>query len=156
MTTPKYEYALYTWGGFYNDHNVAIHGFKPEKSQIYFDTKENRTEYLNLLENAKKLVTNLGSTDAYLATDLSEGYTVRDTPVMHRIVKYKNKEYYSSNKWSWHEDDISVLQYHMTYKWYPGFNDDIIEQSLNEEIDYNKVEIVQEWITGSFKNDYEY
>ncbi len=32
----KYEYLLQTWGGFYNDEHVAIHGKEP--GYLWFDT----------------------------------------------------------------------------------------------------------------------
>lgn len=56
------------------------------------------------------------------------------------------KRYYSTYEFG-AGYEFSVAKYHMTYKWYPGFND----YPLGEEHDYNAnpVIIVGEWITGA-------
>jgi hypothetical protein len=142
MKEIKYEYFIYTWGGFYN--HTDKHGYKSEPR--WFDSKEERNEYLKVLnETCNKL----GTWDAILAVKTSEGYHTREVPTIHRVVEYEGKRYYSTNKWNWPEDFIT-LEYFNEHKWYPGFNDDIIEEELKKQIDYNKVIIIQEWITGAF------
>ena len=37
----------------------------------------------------------------------------------------------------------------MEYKWYPGFNDEVIETILGEEVDYTKVKVLAEWTSGT-------
>lgn len=136
----KYEYLLYTWGVFYNKEHQEKH------NQIegchYFDTKEERDEYLLRL---RKIEIELNA--RCLMSTKSEGYCVRDLVTMHRVVKWKGKEYYS--KLVAHPNYLySSAKSYMKNAWFPGFND----YPLGEEFDYqkNKVEIVQEWVTGSF------
>lgn len=146
--TRKYEYFIHTWGGFYNQSNVDIHGFTKEQGgSKWFDTKEDRENYINLLENVCK---NLGTPDACIVHVIDEGYDTRDVPTAHRITEYEGKHYYSCDKWNW-PSDLSTIEYHMEWKWYPGFND----YPLGMDFDYSKVNIVQEWITGVRNREYE-
>ncbi len=146
MKTPKYEYGLYTWGGFYNNGNVAIHGHK-DRGLMFFDTKKQRDEHLGVLQKA---CDSLGTSDACLVKKIWEGFSARDLPCIHRVIELDGKQYYSKCEWHWPEE-IKVLLYHKEYKWYPGFND----YSAGYNVDYNKAVILEEWITGSFtiKND---
>lgn len=143
MNDLKYEYGVHTWGGFYNDHNRAIHHF--EEGTQYFPTKELRHTYLNSLENARRALT---YSDATLAKHLFEGFNIRDLPVIHRVVEYRGKQYYSKYEYSWPET-ASVLLYYMENKWYPGLNDDTVEETVGHSVDYKEVKIIQEWLSGS-------
>ena len=35
--------------------------------------------------------------------------------------------------------DFDTLKYHLEYKWTPGFNDDVVQDNVEEEVDWNKV-----------------
>lgn len=141
----KYEYLLYTWGGFYNDQHKAIHN--KSCGAHYFDSKEDRDNYLAEL---KSIESQLNA--KFLAYTEHEGYTVRVKTVMHRVIEYKGKRYHSTNDYGFC-DDYSVAEYHMTNKWYLGFND----YPLGEDFDYENedIKIIQEWIDGSFKPERE-
>lgn len=144
MKKLKYEYFLCTWGGFYNEQNRNMH--KEKEGNKYFDTAEERDKYLDMLKRTAK---SLPTEDSTLMSVTKEGYHVRDLPVCHRIVEYKGRRFYSCKKWDWPED-LRVLLYSMEYKWTPGFNDDIVEEVLGEDVDYEQVKIIQEWVTGAF------
>ncbi len=136
----KYEYLLDTWGGFYNKEHQEKHG---EKSGYhYFDTEAERSEYLEKLKAIE------GKLNAIvLVTTLSEGYNTRTVTTLHRVIKWKGKEYYSCYELS-PNYPYDAATYHLENKWYTGFND----YPLGEDFDYenNEIEVVQEWITGSF------
>ena len=139
-TVLKYLYRVFTWGGFYNKEYQVIH--KQEPGERFFDTKKEAEHYLSELKKTeKKLKAN------YLVSDTSEGYCCHIPTVLHRVVEWEGKRYYSS-----YEIDLDFpyesAKYHMEWKWYPGFND----YPLGEDFDYenNKVKIIQEWITGAF------
>lgn len=144
MSIPKYEYFFHVWGGFFNDHNKEIHGY--EEGTQYFDDQHTRDL---VLQNMEKARVNLDTRDAILVYKIDEGYHVRKLPACHRVVEYKGKRYYSTYKWHWPES-ADTLWFCMENKWYPGFNDHVVEEELGHEVDYNNVEIVQEWITGAF------
>jgi len=139
---PKYEYYLYTWGGFYNDDNKKVHGFEPCEDGFYFDTKEERDFYLQTLQDA---CSKLGTDDACLVNQIAEGCSVRIKPCIHRVSEYKGERVHSICLWSWPQD-VRVLRYHLEYKWYLGFND----YPFGEDVDYRDVKVIDEWITGAF------
>lgn len=138
MKNLKYEYHLKTWGGFYNNEYYKIHGLKG--GDFWFDTLEARQEYIDKL----KLI-EIDLHAVRLMIKLTEGYCCRIRTKLHRVIQFDGKQYYSKY-------DIGVnypfnaAQYHLQYKWYPGFND----YPLGENFDYNNVEIIKEWITGAF------
>lgn len=134
----KYEYLLHTWGGFYNKE----HQHSEKSGYHYFDTEKERADYLKKL---KALEEKLNA--RLLATTLSEGYNTRTITILHRVVKWEGKEYYSNYEMS-PNYPYDVAKYHLENKWYPGFND----YPLGEDFDYdnNEVETIQEWITGAF------
>lgn len=136
----KYEYLLHTWGGFYNKKFKNKHG--EVEGYHYFNTKQERCDYLAKLRKIEKDLNAI-----YLVVEESEGYNTRTVPILHRVVKWENKKYYSKYELS-PNYPYNVAKYHLENKWYPGFND----YPLGEDFDYenNKVEIVQEWITGAF------
>lgn len=137
---PKYEYYLYTWGGFYNDEYLKIHK-KPE-GDFWFDTLEEREQFITeLLKIEKEL------NARHLAYIVSEGYCCRTHVVLHRVVEWEGKKYYTTNEMPINYD-FNSAKYHLEYKWYPGFND----YPLGEDFDYgkNQVKVIQEWITGAF------
>ena len=143
MENAKYEYYLKLWGGLFNrnDHDI-------KEGHHYFDTKNERDYYLL---KAKQVKDNLDRPDACVAYRKDEGYAVRILPKCHRVFKYKGSYFYSVYEYSFSNTSISELHYFMEYKWVPGFNDEIIEEKLNEKIDYSKVEIIKEWVTGAFE-----
>ena len=136
----KYEYLLHTWGGFYNKEHQDKHG--EVEGYHYFDTKQERNEYLAKLRKIEK---DLNAT--YLVAEESEGYNTRTITTLHRVVKWEGKEYYSKYELSPNYPH-DVAKYHLENKWYPGCND----YPLGKDFDYenNEVETVQEWITGAF------
>ena len=137
----KYEYLLITWGGFYNERFKSTH--KLEEGYYYFDSLDERTKCISKLID---LESELNA--RHLMISLHEGFNVRVITTLHRIISYKNKQYYSSYELS-PCYPYSVAKYHLENKWYPGFND----YPLGEEFDYSKVKIVSQWITGNFEID---
>lgn len=145
MKELKFEYYCSLWGGFFNDNNKKIHGFK--EGAYYFDTIKERNDFIIELESFIPQLDSL----ATLARDLAEGFNVRKRAAAYRIIKYKGKFHYSEYKWSFANASASVIMYHMENKWYPGFND----YPLGENFDYSKVEIIEEGIKGYLINDKE-
>ncbi len=140
MKNLKYEYSLKTWGGFYNEYHKAIH--KEEEGDHYFSTEVERDEYL------KKLKKISGSEiSKTLVSNKDEGYHVRDLPTAHRVIRIDGKEYYSSRS-GFSSHTLDNMVYMLEHTWTTGFND----YPLGEDFDYDNadIEIVQEWITGSF------
>lgn len=144
----KYEYRLYTWGGFYNKHNRDVHN-EPSGAH-YFSTLEERQDYKYKLLSYSQTLLDLGNNDSHLVFDESEGYNCRTPVTLHRVIKFKGKEYHSYNELVL-SVSFETAKYHLETKWYPGFND----YPLGEDFDYELVETVQEWITGSFAIDEE-
>ena len=136
----KYEYLLHTWGGFYNKKHQDKH--KEVEGYHYFDTKQDRGDYLAKLRKIEKDLNVM-----CLVVHESEGYNTRTVTTLHRVVKWEGKEYYSKYELS-PNYSYEAAKYHLENKWYPGFND----YPLGEDFDYenNEVETVQEWITGAF------
>jgi hypothetical protein len=134
----KYEYYLYTWGGFYNEWNK--HGEKP--GHHYFDTAKERQVYIDKLQDIEKKL------DArHLAMRLHEGFNCRTSTKLHRVIEVDGKTYYSENDLGVGVD-FEGATYILEYKWRPGFND----EPLGGDFDYDshKVKIIQEWISGCF------
>lgn len=132
----KYEYHLFTWGGFYSDEYFKIHQ-KPS-GDFWFKTEEERQTFIDELRTIEKELN-----AKHLLMYLSEGYCCRMRTVLHRVVEWNGERYYTSN-------DLGI-NYHgaefiLEYKWCLGFND----YPLGEDFDYdnNDVTIIQEWITG--------
>jgi hypothetical protein len=150
MTQPKYEYYLKVWGGFFNPWNKEKHGFND--GDYWFDAHEEREVFKSKLEQSAR---SLRSIDAVIAKYETEGYTTRINPTMHRITRHAGKDYYSSYEMP-PCYELSTCEYHMTYKWYPGFND----YPLGEDFDYEKRQdeyaVVAEWITGAFLKEEQY
>ncbi len=154
MKIKGYEYGVHIWGGFFNELNPYKHDIK--RGSHYFDTEQERDDFIKLLrkhETEGRKVYRLST----IATHKTEGVGIRNHSCCHRIVEYKGVHYYSKNQWSWVED-VEALKYHMEWKWYPGFNDDVVEETLKEDVDYKEVTIVEEWVTGTvftYKNNEE-
>jgi|TARA_Y100000310_G_C20369064_1_gene662649 hypothetical protein len=140
MKDLKYEYLLFTWGGFYNKEHSKIH--KEKAGYQFYDSKEERDAYVLKL---KKIEQDLGA--KHLMISKYEGYNVRIETVLHRVIKFRDKEYYSNYSLAL-AYPYDLAKGHLENKWYPGFND----YPLGEKFDYenNDIEIVQEWITGAF------
>ena len=140
MDKPKYEYHVLIWGGFFNDEYKKIH--KKEEGNYWFNSKSNRSKFIKELKFIEEKLN-----ARHLAISESEGYHCRTTTKLHRIIKFKNKEYYSEYEMGINYP-FDAAMYHLEWKWYPGFND----YPLGEDFDYenNKVDIIQEWITGAF------
>ena len=63
----------------------------------------------------------------------------------YRVVEFEGREVYSKLDMGYAYPH-DTAEYHMEYKWTPGFNDDAaIEDDSEEEL--KKVKIIQEWIT---------
>lgn len=145
MKVPQKDYFLYTWGGFYNKHNQELH--HQQEGLHVFDNEVGRETYLETLQKFRDTIK---TSDCILIYKKFEGYNVQ-LPCIHRISEYKGKKYYSKYCWNWLES-LNVLKYVAKYKWYPGHNDEIIEEQLGEKVDYSKVKIIDEWFTGTFLN----
>lgn len=141
----KYEYHVLVWGGFFNDEYKKIH--EKEPGNYWFNTRRERDRFI---KNLKAIKTKLNT--GPLAVSESEGYNCRIITKLHRVIRFKNKDYYSEYEMGINYP-YDAAMYHMKWKWYPGFND----YPLGEEFDYeaNKIEVIQEWVTGafSFKNE---
>ena len=136
----KYEYSLKTWGGFFNKEFSDIHREKP--GNYYFDTKEERDLYYNKLDSISiKLDAKM------LASDIAEGFCLRDIPTLHRVTIYKGKEYHTKDV-LFPGYDYESAKHRINYSWYPGCND----YPLGEGFDYNSNDyrVKQQWISGSF------
>jgi len=136
----KYEYFLQTWGGFYNEEHRVKHGY--EEGLYYFDTEEERSAYISMLQS---LSSELNA--RVLCTVEGEGYNVRTHTILHRVIRFEGKDYYSCRDLR-PAFSYSSAEYHLENKWYTGFND----YPLGEDFDYEgaDIEVVQEWITGAF------
>ena len=136
---PKYEYHLYTWGGFYNEEYLKVHN-KPE-GNFWFNTAEERQQFIDELKEIEKKL-NARS----LAMTLSEGYCCRIPTVLHRVVEWEGKRYYSNHNMGMNYP-MNEAKYHLEWKWTCGFND----YPLGEDFDYenNEPKVIQEWITGA-------
>lgn len=141
MNKLKYEYYLYTWGGFYNQQYKDIHQEEPKAK--WFNTLEKRSEYINKL---KKIEEELQAKHLCIIT--CEGYFTRTPVILHRVSKYKNKIVKTTNE-LWPDTSYDGAKYILQWKWYPGCND----YPFGEDFDYEnnkKFEIIQEWIEGCF------
>lgn len=138
-TEPKYEYHLYTWGGFYNEEYFKIHQ-KP-KGDFWFDTSEERQQFIDELRSIEEKLN-----ARHLIMVLSEGYCCRIRTVLHRVIEWDGKRYYTKCDLGVNYP-ISAAKYYLEYKWTVGFND----YPLGDDFDYenNRVKVVQEWITGA-------
>lgn len=139
-TQPKYEYHLLTWGGFYNEEYFKIHNI--QSGDYYFDTAEERQSFIARLYSFERQLSTNG-----LVIKLTEGYCCRLRTVLHRVIEWDGKQYYTQYDMGVNYP-MDAAQYHLEWKWYPGFND----YPLGEDFDYenNPVKIIQEWITGAF------
>lgn len=137
----KYQYHVCTWGGFYNEEYLKIHNEK--RGDHWFDTLEERQEFIDRLFAIEEKL------DAkHLVMNVSEGYCCNIETKLHRVIEWEGKRYYSESSMGINYP-MSAAEYHMEYKWQPGFND----YPLGEEFDYekNQVVIIQEWITGALQ-----
>lgn len=140
MENLKYEYHLYTWGGFYNEEYFKIHQ-KPS-GDFWFNTPEERQQFIDELRAIEEKLN-----ARHLVMTMSEGYCCRERTVLHRVIEFEGKRYYSNYDMGVNYP-FNAAQYHLEYKWTPGFND----YPLGEDFDYdeNPVKIIKEWITGAF------
>lgn len=140
MEKPKYEYHVLIWGGFFNDEYAKIHNIK--EGDYWFNNESERDKFIREL---KLIETKLSA--KHLMISKSEGYHCRTRTELHRIIKFKNKEYYSKYDMGVNYP-YDAAMYHLEWKWYPGFND----YPLGEDFDYNtnEIKVIQEWITGAF------
>jgi len=138
-TEPKYEYHLFTWGGFYSEQYFKIHQ-KPQ-GDFWFDTAEARQQFIDELKAIEEKLN-----ARHLAMTLSEGYCCRTNTVLHRVIEWEGKRYYSKRDMGINYP-ISAAIYHLKWKWTCGFND----YPLGEDFDYvqNQPKVIQEWITGA-------
>ena len=137
--TPKYQYCVKTWGGFYNDEYFAIHGLK--KGEYVFDTAEERQVFIY----HRRVIEKQLNADA-LVIDCTEGYCCEIDTVCHRIVEIDGKQYYSTRNVG-RNYPFSAAKALMEYHWYTGSND----YPLGMAFDYGKAKIkmIKEWITGA-------
>lgn len=136
----KYQYHVQLWGGFYNPEFAAIHGEK--EGDYLFDSFEEREAYINKL---KAIESELDA--KYLMVKKTEGYNCNIRTIIHRVTKFKGKEYYTTRDLGinyLYEDAIYMLE----NKWYPGHND----YPLGDNFDYSREDYeCKEWITGAFQ-----
>jgi hypothetical protein len=140
MNKLKYEYSLFTWGGFYNEKFLKLH--KQKAGYHFFDSNEERDSFVVKL---RKIEDDLDA--KHLMVSKCEGYNARVETVLHRVVKFRDKEYHSKYSLGLcYPYNLAI--FYFDNKWYPGFND----YPLGESFDYenNEIEIVQEWIVGAF------
>lgn len=140
LPVPKYQYFLHTWGGFYNTWHQEKHGYK--EGEFLFDTSAERQQYMEELEAVSEVL------NAHmLATSTSEGFACDVRTVLHRVVEWEGKQYYSQRDMG-PNYPLDTAMYFIEYNWYPGFND----YPLGEDFDYeaHEVKVLKEWITGAF------
>lgn len=133
---PKYEYMVNTWGGFYNDQHKNKHHQEP--GYRWFETKEERHLYITSLETISEQLN-----AKMLMYTFEEGYHTRIKTVLHRVIYYKGKEYYSENDLGF-GFPMDGAEYIMEWKWTPGGNDCVAFEGEDE-----KYETIAEWITGA-------
>lgn len=105
----KYQFSVVTWGGFYNEEYKRIHGY--EEGKKVFDSKQEREEYINKLQ-----LTETELSAHHLAMTFDEGFTVNTSVTLHRVIKLKDKFYYSKNEvnvWSNFEGNFATASYQM-------------------------------------------
>lgn len=141
LEIPKYEYHLFTWGGFYNKQYFQIH--KKPNGNFWFETAEERQIFIDELKAIEEKL------DArHLVMTLSEGYCCRIRTVLHRVIEFENERYYSKYDMGVNYP-IDVAKYHLELKWTFGFNN----YPLGEDFDYaseeENIKIISEWITGA-------
>ena len=136
---PKYEYHLFTWGGFYNEEYQKIHN--KSSGNFWFDTSEERQKFIDELKEIEERLN-----ARYLMTSLSEGYCCGIETILHRVVEWKGKRYYSNYNLGVNYP-MSAAKYFLEWKWTCGFSD----FPLGEDFDYenNKPTVIQQWITGA-------
>lgn len=83
---PKYEYAIKTWGGFYNDENKAKHGLS--EGSFWFDNEPERNRFLS---NLKSIEAEYNA--KYLAYALFEGHGTRLETIAMMTLVYQGVEY---------------------------------------------------------------
>jgi hypothetical protein len=136
MNNPeKYEYAVETWGGFYNPEHKEKHGLEP--GTYYFDSKEKRDEFM---KERRIIEHNLKAN--YLMFSVAEGknlrmryWLFRETTSGSQTVKTRRSMCVDTTK--------EQAEYHLEYKWYPGFND----YPFGEYFDYdNGIDNINEWV----------
>ncbi len=137
---PKYQYHVATWGGFYNDNYRKIHGLS--EGDFLFDTKKLRDEFIKA---RRKIESDLKAWS--LCFTLTEGFCCNIKTVLHRVISYKGKTFYTYLDLGVNYE-FSAAKYHLQWKWYPGFND----YPLGEDFNYSKVKIIKQWITGAFQD----
>lgn len=135
-----YKYHLSTWGGFYNEEYKKVHN--KEKGDYLFDTYEEREAYIQELKTIEKDLNT-----KYLAISRTEGFNCHIRTVLHRVCELNGTLYHTTCDMGINYP-YDAAQFHMQWKWYPGFND----YPFGESYDYNSEEytIVQEWIEGAF------
>ena len=141
--TPKYQYHVCTWGGFYNSEHKAIHGL--EDGDFVFDTEQQREAFI---ERRKKTSKELNARSIVFSS--SAGFTCDVRTVLHRVVTINGELHYSTCDMGVNYQ-FNVAMYHMENKWYTGFND----YPLGEDFDYDSadIKVLQEWITGAMNVD---
>lgn len=139
LDTPKYQYCVKTWGGFYNQEHFLIHGLK--EGEYVFDTLEERRAFI---DERKEIENRLDA--RVLMISCSEGFCCNIDTVCHRVVEINGIQYYSSDNCG-RNYTFEAAKYWMENKWYTGFND----YPLGRDFDYEAVEIkvIKEWITGA-------
>lgn len=138
-----YKYAVYTWGGFYNEEHQSIH--KHRGGIHLFDTKEQRSEYVNMLKTIEHDMKAF-----HLCCQLIEGFNCEKPVLLHRVSEFNGKCVHTKNE-SYVIRTYSAAEYIMNYKWYAGFND----YPFGEDFDYSQegFHVIQEWIEGCFDVD---
>ncbi len=130
----KYEYHLFTWGGFYNEEHFKIH--KQPRGDFWFDSVEERQLFINKL---RKIEDELNARS--LAITLSEGYCCRIKTVAHRVFDYNGKTYYQNYDLGINYS-FDVAKYFIEYKW--GFEDEKCVAIKDDQ-----VKVIKSWVTGA-------
>ena len=124
----KYEFSLFTWGGFYNDEYKAIHKF--EEGLFFFDSDEERTVYLNkLIKIENELKAN------HLVYKKQEGRHVRYITVVKVKFIYNKISYDIEHSFKNAYDDINAV-----YMFYKG----------SYSCDCNRIDLINEQHNTNF------
>ena len=130
----SYKFAVHIWGGYFKKNRQIREGLH------VFDAKNERDSFCQELSQLR---------DGAMTPQMYkfEGMNCYPPfPTFHRIVSYKGKQYYSFRDFNWPDSLENIIDF-IDRKWQPGWNDWFLGSHI-EDVDYNEVGIIKEWVTG--------
>ncbi len=142
----KYEYLLKTWGGFYNDKFVKIHG--KQEGSFFFDSKKERKVYIDELKQIEKKL----NARVLMITE-EEGKNVRYSTIAKMKMAYNGKTYEHETDFgcAYPEDSAHFMFYDGNYACDCNrslflkrqYGDEIEEMDCGHEIEVIDFEVIQ-------------